>query len=118
MKMRMPSIPLITVDPYFSVWTDNINSKPTTHWTAAENNIIGYVTIDGVKCPILGVICMDQVVVDLTEVPQAQEGTVGIIYGDGTNNTMSIQEACELAGSNKNEIVARILTRPPRVYVK
>ncbi|MBQ8562471.1 MAG: alanine racemase [Firmicutes bacterium] len=78
----------------------------------------GYVTIDGIKCPILGVICMDQVVVDLTEVPQATEGTVGIIYGDGTNNTMSIQEASELAGSNKNEIVARILARPPRVYVK
>lgn len=78
----------------------------------------GYVTIDGVKCPILGVICMDQVVVDLTEVPQADVGTVGIIYGDGTNNTMSIQEASELAGSNKNEIVARILARPPRVYVK
>ena len=54
MKMRMPSIPLITVDPYFSVWTDNINSKPTTHWTAAENNIIGYVTIDGKVYRFLG----------------------------------------------------------------
>lgn len=54
MKMRMPSIPLITVDPYFSVWTDNINSKPTTHWTAAENNIIGYVTIDGKVFRFLG----------------------------------------------------------------
>lgn len=54
MKMRMPSIPLITVDPYFSVWTDNINSKPTTHWTAAENNIIGYVNIDGKVYRFLG----------------------------------------------------------------
>ncbi len=54
MKMRMPSIPLITVDPYFSVWTDNINSKPTTHWTGAENNIIGYVTVDGKIYRFLG----------------------------------------------------------------
>ena len=54
MKMRMPSIPLITVDPYFSVWTDNINSKSTTHWTAAENNIIGYVNIDGKVYRFLG----------------------------------------------------------------
>ena len=54
MKMRMPSIPLITVDPYFSVWTDNINSKPTTHWTGAENNIIGYVTVDGKTYRFLG----------------------------------------------------------------
>ncbi len=77
----------------------------------------GYVTIDGIKCPILGVICMDQVVVDLTEVPQAVEGTVGVIYGSGENQ-MTIQEACDLTGTNKNEIVARILSRPPRVYEK
>ncbi|MEE1064503.1 MAG: DUF4965 domain-containing protein [Acutalibacteraceae bacterium] len=54
MKMRMPSIPLITIDPYFSVWTDNINSKPTTHWTAAENNIVGYLSIDGKVYRFLG----------------------------------------------------------------
>lgn len=78
----------------------------------------GYVTIHGVKCAVLGVICMDQCVVDLSELPQAQEGDVGIIYGNGENNTMDIEEAAQLAGSNKNEIVARILSRPPRVYVK
>lgn len=78
----------------------------------------GYVTIDGVKCDILGVICMDQCMVDLTNVPQAQVGTVGIIYGDGENNTMSVEEASKLAGTNKNEIVARILARPPRVYTE
>lgn len=54
MQMRMPSIPLITVDPYFSVWTDNINKKPTTHWTAAENNIIGHVCVDGKVYRFLG----------------------------------------------------------------
>jgi len=76
----------------------------------------GYVTIHGVKCPILGVICMDQCMVDLSAVPQAKEGDLGIIYGNGENNTMTIEEAAGLAGSNKNEIVARILSRPPRVY--
>ena len=77
----------------------------------------GYVTIKGVKCPVLGVICMDQCMVDLSNVPNPEVGDEAIIYGDGTNNSMSIQEACELAGTNKNEIIARILARPPRVYV-
>lgn len=54
MQMRMPSIPLITVDPYFSVWTKDINKKPTTHWTGAENNIIGTVNIDGNNYRFLG----------------------------------------------------------------
>lgn len=54
MQMRMPSVPLITVDPYFSVWTHDINKKPTTHWTAAENNIIGHVCVDGKVYRFLG----------------------------------------------------------------
>lgn len=54
MKMRMPSVPLITVDPYFSVWTDNINKHTPTHWTAKENTIVGTVNIDGAVYRFLG----------------------------------------------------------------
>ena len=77
----------------------------------------GYVTIAGKKCPIIGVICMDQCMVDLSNVPDAKEGTTAIIYGDGSNNTMSIDEAAKLAATNKNEIVSRISARPPRIYI-
>lgn len=78
----------------------------------------GYVTIHGQKAPILGIICMDQCMVDLTDIPQACIGDEVIIYSDGSNNSMSIQEAANLSGTNKNEIVARIAVRTPRVYVK
>ena len=78
----------------------------------------GYLTVHGVKCPTVGVLCMDQLMIDLTDCPEAKEGDVAVIYGDGSNNTMSIPEAAQLAGTNKNEIIARILSRPPRVYVK
>lgn len=76
----------------------------------------GYVTIRGIKCPIIGVICMDQCMVDLSNVPNVKEGEEAIIYGDGSKNTMDISEAATLAGTNKNEIVSRITARPPRVY--
>ena len=77
----------------------------------------GYVTIRGQKCPVVGVICMDQCIVDLTNVPGAKEGELAIIYGDGTENTMSIPEAATLCGTNKNEIVSRLMERPPRMYI-
>lgn len=77
----------------------------------------GYVTIRGQKCPVIGVICMDQCMVDLSSVPDAKEGELAIIYGDGTGSTMSIPEAAALCGTNKNEIVSRLLDRPPRVYI-
>ena len=78
----------------------------------------GYVTIRGVKCPIIGVICMDQCMADLTNVPEAQEGDLAIIYGNGEGNTMDIPEAASLGGTNKNEIVCRLTRRPPRIYIK
>lgn len=78
----------------------------------------GYLTVHGVKCPTVGVLCMDQLMIDVTDCPEAKEGDVAVIYGDGSGNTMSIPEAAALAGTNKNEIIARILSRPPRVYVK
>lgn len=77
----------------------------------------GYVAVNGVKCPVLGVICMDQCMVDLSGVPDAKEGDAAIIYGSAEENAMDIAEAASLAGTNKNEIVARLTARPPRVYV-
>lgn len=105
-------------------------------WTADRDSIIGTlpfgyadgyprnmtkkgeVTIRGVKAPIIGKVCMDQCMVDLTDIPSALEGDVVIVYFDGSNNTVSIQEMSELAETNKNEIVGRISRRVPRVYIK
>lgn len=78
----------------------------------------GYVIIEGVKVPIIGVICMDQCMADVTGVPGVKEGMEAIIYGDGLDGSMTIAEASSLAGTNKNDIIARITARPPRVYIK
>jgi len=78
----------------------------------------GTVTIHGKKAPIIGVICMDQCMVDLTDIPEACVGDEVIIYGDGKDNTLNIHQISQLAGTNKNEIVCRITIRTPRVYTK
>ncbi len=56
MKLRAPAIPLITVDPYFSVWSSDslLNVSTTEHWTGKDNSIIGTVNIDGEKFLFLG----------------------------------------------------------------
>ena len=76
----------------------------------------GYVTIRGRKCPLVGIMCMDQCVADVTDVPDVQEGDDVIIYGDGSGNTLSVAEAAQLAGCNKNEILCRLTARPARIY--
>ena len=56
MKLRAPAVPLITVDPYFSVWSPdtNLNYAKTMHWTGKSNHISGVVTVDGVEYSFLG----------------------------------------------------------------
>ena len=55
MKMRMPSIPLITVDPYFSVWSPaELTNHYPVHWTGARNAVRGTLTIDGEKLSFWG----------------------------------------------------------------
>lgn len=76
----------------------------------------GYVIIGGVRCPIIGVICMDQCMADVTDVPGVCCGMEAIIYGDGRDGSMTIAEAALLADTNKNEILSRMTARPPRVY--
>ena len=56
MKMRAPMIPLITVDPYFSVWSpdEKLNVAAAQHWTQASNTLIGSVTVDGKEYSFVG----------------------------------------------------------------
>ncbi|WMM25096.1 alanine racemase [Tissierella sp. MB52-C2] len=78
----------------------------------------GYVVVRGQKAPIIGIICMDQCMVDLTDIEEVSEGDEAIIYDDGTNGSLDIHNAALLAETNKNEIISRIGMRVPRVYIR
>lgn len=57
MKIKKAAcIPLITHDPYFSVWSaaDNLYDKDTTHWCGIRQKIRGYIEIDGVQYCFMG----------------------------------------------------------------
>ena len=56
MNLRAPAVPLITVDPYFTVWSPDtqINVANTEHWSGKSNSIIGTVKIDGEEYLFLG----------------------------------------------------------------
>ena len=54
--LRAPSYPLISVDPYTSVWSfaDELNADVTRHWTGKEQALLGVVDVDGVSYRFMG----------------------------------------------------------------
>ena len=75
----------------------------------------GYCVINGKKAPVLGRVCMDQIMIDVTNIPEAKLGTEAIVMG-GTEVPMN--ELASLAGTIGYELCCDINWRVPRVYVR
>lgn len=78
----------------------------------------GHVLIDGRKAPIIGRICMDQCMVDVTDLPAVQVGDTATLFGTDGDAVLSADTLAETIGTIGYELVCNINPRVPRVYVK
>ena len=77
-------------------------------------NSVGEVEICGKRAPVVGLVCMDQMMVDVTDIPEAQEGDEVILLG----GSIGVDEYAEWGKLNRNESLARTGKRVPRVYLE
>ena len=72
----------------------------------------GQVLIHGKRCGVIGLICMDKMMVDITGVPEAQVGDTVSLLGGG----IPYMDFADMAGTNRNEPLASLSARPLRIY--
>jgi len=77
-------------------------------------NSKGFVMVRGQRAPVVGLVCMDQMMVDVTSIDGVQEGDAVTLLGDG----IGVDEYAEVGGLNRNESLARTGKRVPRVYLE
>lgn len=78
----------------------------------------GKVIVNGVFAPLAGNICMDQCMVDVTDVPEVKVGDECILVGSDGKNTILADELADATGTINYEIACAFGQRLPRVYVK
>ena len=77
-----------------------------------------YVLIRGRRAPILGRVCMDQMMVDVTDIPDAaMEDSVTLVGTDG-DETITMDQIADTAGSFNYEFISGISRRVPRYYYR
>ena len=82
---------------------------------AASNR--GQVLINGTRCPILGRITMDQMIVDVTCLPNVCDGDVVTLIGCQGNQTITANDVATWMNTIPWEVLTNITYRVPRVYL-
>ncbi len=77
----------------------------------------GEVLVCGVRCPIVGRICMDQMMIDIGNVPEVQVGTMVTLIGRDGNDCITADDVAGVYRTIGYEVVCGISKRVPRIFM-
>ncbi|GAB6139054.1 alanine racemase [Halanaerobaculum tunisiense] len=77
-----------------------------------------YVLVNGEKAPVIGNICMDQFMIDVSEVGAVKVGDEVVLIGKSGNEEITATELANRIGTINYEVVCMVSKRIPRVYIK
>lgn len=124
---RISHVKMLEVGREISYGGTFVTTRPTRVATVPVGYADGYrrnlssrfcVLICGKRAPILGRICMDQFMVDVTDIPGADLGTEVTLIGRSGSECISVEEIAAQADSFNYEFVCGISRRVPRVYLR
>ena len=122
---RVTHVKLLPAGREISYGGTYVTSRPTMVATVPVGYADGYrrslsgkfyVLIRGKRAPILGRVCMDQMMVDVTEIPGVQLNDRVVLVGTDGEETITMEEIAQAADSFNYEMVCGISRRVPRFY--
>jgi len=87
-------------------YADGFRRAPA-HW--------GCVLVRGRRAPIVGRVCMDQTMIDVTRIPQVRQGDEVVLIGRQGHEELTVDEVASRLGTINYEVVSEILARVPRI---
>lgn len=77
----------------------------------------GKVLINGSEAPIIGRICMDQTLVDITDIPNVKQGDIAVVIGKSGKSEITVYDIAEQTGTITNEVLSRLGNRLERTII-
>lgn len=78
----------------------------------------GEILVHGKRCKIVGRVCMDQLMIDVSDVPQARSGDIVTLIGEEGNDRITADDLAQIYGTIGYEVVCGISKRVPRIYIE
>jgi alanine racemase len=87
-------------------YADGFRRAPA-HW--------GEVLVRGCRAPIVGRVCMDQTMIDVTDIPRVRQGDEVVLIGTQGHEAITVDQVAHQLGTVNYEVVSEILARVPRI---
>ncbi len=117
----LPAGRLIGYNGTFELKQDTLVATVPVGYADGYNRLLsnyGYVLCQGKKLPIIGKVCMDQFMVDASQVPQLQVGDEVTLLGNDGDVSITVTEMASMLKTIEHEIVCGIAPRVPKFYVE
>ena len=75
-----------------------------------------FALIHGSRVPVIGRICMDQLMIDVTGIPEVVRGDIVTLIGKDGNEEVTSEQTAEAAGTITNGLLSRLGSRLEKVY--
>jgi alanine racemase len=123
-KTQVSQVKMLPAGEYISYGCTYITERPTRIAVLPVGYADGFrraprnwetVLIHGQEAPLVGKVCMDQCMIDVTHLPQTRIGDEVVLIGQQGSATLTAERVAERLGTINYEVVAEILARVPRV---